>query len=193
MTKLIGSASLTTTDSGTDLTTKGDVHGYSTSNTRIPVGDDDTVLTADSSEALGVKWATPAGGLTFAKEEDSLTSNFSTTSTSWADVTGLDVTTESSGDFLAIANFCYTPGSTSNTVGFRINHDGTILRRLQVGAGYDGGIQRMCSFADSASSDGTSCKPQVISAGNPDASTTVVVYGHATNPIESAWLVCNWS
>ena len=62
MTKLIGSASLTTTDSGTDLTTKGDLHGYSTSNTRVPVGSNDTVLTADSSEALGVKWATPAGG-----------------------------------------------------------------------------------------------------------------------------------
>ena len=56
MTKLIGSASLTTTDSGTDLTQKGDLHGYSTSNTRIPVGSNDQVLTADSAQALGSKF-----------------------------------------------------------------------------------------------------------------------------------------
>jgi hypothetical protein len=44
------------------LTTKGDVWGYSTTNARIPVGSNGTVLTADSAETLGVKWATPAGG-----------------------------------------------------------------------------------------------------------------------------------
>lgn len=44
------------------LTTKGDVWGYSTTNARIPVGTNGQVLTADSAEALGVKWASPAGG-----------------------------------------------------------------------------------------------------------------------------------
>ena len=62
MTKIIGSAALAPAgDSGTDLTNKGDLHGYSSSNTRIPVGTNDHVLTADSSEALGVKWAAAAG------------------------------------------------------------------------------------------------------------------------------------
>jgi len=62
LTKIIGSAALAPGgDSGTDLTNKGDLHGYSSSNTRIPVGSNDTVLTADSSEALGVKWATASG------------------------------------------------------------------------------------------------------------------------------------
>ena len=42
------------------LTTKGDVWGYSTTNARIPVGTNGQVLTADSTEALGVKWATAA-------------------------------------------------------------------------------------------------------------------------------------
>jgi len=74
LSKLIGSASLTTTDSGTDLTNKGDLHGYSTSNTRIPVGSNDTVLTADSSQALGVKWASAGGGAWTSIGSDSLTS-----------------------------------------------------------------------------------------------------------------------
>lgn len=44
------------------LTTKGDVWGYSTADARIPVGTDGQVLTADSTQTLGVKWATPSGG-----------------------------------------------------------------------------------------------------------------------------------
>jgi hypothetical protein len=44
------------------LTTKGDVWGYSTTDARIPVGSNNQVLTADSTQALGVKWATPVTG-----------------------------------------------------------------------------------------------------------------------------------
>lgn len=42
------------------LTTKGDVWGYSTVDARIPIGSNGQVLTADSAQALGLKWATPA-------------------------------------------------------------------------------------------------------------------------------------
>ncbi len=38
------------------LTTKGDLLGFSTVNARIPVGTDTFVLSADSSQTLGVKW-----------------------------------------------------------------------------------------------------------------------------------------
>lgn len=41
------------------LTTKGDVWGYSGADARIPIGANNTVLTADSAQALGLKWATP--------------------------------------------------------------------------------------------------------------------------------------
>jgi hypothetical protein len=44
------------------LTTKGDLYGYGSSDARIPIGADNTVLTADSGETLGLKWATPASG-----------------------------------------------------------------------------------------------------------------------------------
>lgn len=42
----------------TPLTTKGDLFGFSTVNARVPIGANNTVLTADSAEALGLKWAT---------------------------------------------------------------------------------------------------------------------------------------
>lgn len=42
------------------LTTKGDLYGYSTAPARIPVGSDTYVLTADSTNTLGVSWK-PAG------------------------------------------------------------------------------------------------------------------------------------
>jgi len=44
------------------LTTKGDLYGFSTLDARIPIGANDTVLTADSTQSLGLKWAAPAGG-----------------------------------------------------------------------------------------------------------------------------------
>jgi len=42
------------------LTTKGDVWGYSGTDARIPIGANGDVLTADSTQALGLKWAAPA-------------------------------------------------------------------------------------------------------------------------------------
>ena len=42
------------------LTTKGDTHGFDTANARVPIGVDTTVLTADSTTALGLAWTAPA-------------------------------------------------------------------------------------------------------------------------------------
>ena len=46
---------------GSPLTTKGDLYTYSTTDARLGVGANDTVLIADSSTATGLKWAAPSG------------------------------------------------------------------------------------------------------------------------------------
>ena len=44
------------------LTTKGDLYGFNTDDARIPVGTNGQVLTADSAQALGLKWAASVAG-----------------------------------------------------------------------------------------------------------------------------------
>ena len=44
------------------LTTKGDLYTFSTSDTRLGVGANNTVLTADSAQATGLKWVAPSSG-----------------------------------------------------------------------------------------------------------------------------------
>ena len=85
MGRLIGSVGLSPgSDEGTDLTTKGDLHGYSSSNTRIPIGANDTVLTADSTQALGLKWATASGGGAFTLIETKTVSGGTTSSVTFS-------------------------------------------------------------------------------------------------------------
>ena len=52
----------TTTSDVTPLTTKGDLFTFTTVDARLGIGANNTVLTADSAEATGMKWATPASG-----------------------------------------------------------------------------------------------------------------------------------
>lgn len=61
-----GSAWVTKSGASSPLTTKGDVYTYSTTDARLAVGTNGQVLTADSAEPTGLKWAAAGGGGTWA-------------------------------------------------------------------------------------------------------------------------------
>jgi hypothetical protein len=68
------------------LTTKGDLYGFSTTNARVPVGTNGQILTADSTAATGVAWATAAAGSTFVGCSVKRSTNKSISTATWTKV-----------------------------------------------------------------------------------------------------------
>jgi len=60
-----GSAWVSIGGGASPLTTKGDLYTYSTTDARLAVGTNGQVLTADSTAATGIKWATASSTPTF--------------------------------------------------------------------------------------------------------------------------------
>jgi hypothetical protein len=57
-----GDGTWATPSGASPLTTKGDLYTFSTVDARLPVGTDGFVLTADSTQAVGLKWAASGSG-----------------------------------------------------------------------------------------------------------------------------------
>lgn len=107
------------------LTTKGDLYGFSTLDARIPIGANATVLTADSSQALGLKWAAPAGST----PSFSLLGTGTTTSGSTVTVSGI-----SGINNLMIIFKSISTDTAGSTITLRVNSDSSTL----YGRGYTG-------------------------------------------------------
>jgi hypothetical protein len=86
---------------GSPLTTKGDIFTFSTVDARLGVGANGTVLTADSAETTGLKWAAAGGGKVLQVVSTTYSTEATNTTSSFAD----------SGLSLAI-----TPSATSSKV-----------------------------------------------------------------------------
>jgi len=76
----------TTTADVTPLTTKGDLFTFTTVDARLGIGANNTVLTADSAEATGMKWAAPAAA-PITNATATVATRESTTSGSFTDLT----------------------------------------------------------------------------------------------------------
>jgi hypothetical protein len=115
------------------VTTKGDLIVATGSGTlvRQGVGANGTVLTADSAEADGVKWAAPAGGGKILQVVNATFSTlFSTTSTSYVDI-GLSATitpTSSSSRIYVIHNGNYTRQTSGGAINIRIVRGSTDIK-----------------------------------------------------------------
>ena len=117
----------------TPLTTKGDLLVTDgTTLQRVPIGTNDQVLTADSVQASGVKWATPAGGggaWTTAVKTADQTNN----TTTLADVTEMQLTTVANTQYtVRFCAFLLTNATADSK--YRLVHTGTttrVRRRVQ--------------------------------------------------------------
>lgn len=105
------------------LTTKGDLYVRNgTVLTRLPVGTDGQRLEADSADALGVKWVTPAGGGAYTLEGSQLTEG-TTTSTTPVDIISVSSLTIAQTEPMEVhVSLRKTAGAANNAVlGIKLN------------------------------------------------------------------------
>ena len=112
---------------------KGDIIAATAADTpaRLAVGTNGQVLTADSAEATGLKWATTSGGGKVLQViSTTKTDTFTSTSTSFADITGLSVSITPSSASSKIMVFYNVTGSGDagvNTSSIRLVRGATAI------------------------------------------------------------------
>ena len=127
-----GSAWVTIGGSASPLTTKGDLYTFSTLDARLGVGTNGHVLTADSTQSTGLKWAAAAGGGKVLQVVGATTSTFTqivtTTYTDSGITATITPTSASSKILVMIAASQLTVGSSGVAEsGVRLQRDSTTV------------------------------------------------------------------
>jgi hypothetical protein len=187
-----GSAWVTIGGSASPLTTKGDLYTYSTTDARLGVGTNGHVLTADSVETTGIKWAAlPASGKILQVVSATKTDTSTTTSQSFVDISGLSVSiTPTSATSTILVQWSTTLGAVGNAsaVNVRLMRGATAIgigdtagsRPRVTGAFYPGDVTAPNSIATVAgtfldSPATTSATTYKIQFCNANGSSTVCV------------------
>ena len=176
LTVAAGVPSWATPTDQTPLTTKGDLFTFSTVDARLGVGANGTVLTADSAEATGLKWAAAAGG---GKIKQVIVGELDTqavsSSSTYAD-TGLTatITPTSASSTILIISSCAIGKDTNNTgVSLRLLRASTTIKEFARRSAANGGNSENFvgtfshSYVDSpATTSATTYKVQFASYNN---------------------------
>jgi hypothetical protein len=107
----------------TPLTTKGDVFTFTTVDARLGVGANGTVLTADSAEATGLKWATPSSGGMTLISTTTLSSTSTTISSIPSGYTNLQMVFRNCAHGTTSNFFLRFNGVTSNSYTYGFNNN----------------------------------------------------------------------
>jgi len=169
------------------LTTKGDLFGFDTANARIPIGTNGQVLTADSAQALGLKWASPTGSTTgtiIQVVSGTYAVSTSSSTTTMVD-TGLTATitpTSATSKILVLVtqNGCSkNTGNAANSMTLRLMRGATSIGQVTTGGMYTATSSQLSNLTYSfqiydspATTSATIYKTQ-FSNDNPSASVTV--------------------
>ena len=132
LTVVAGVPAWATASDQTPLTTKGDLFTFSTLDARLGVGANNTVLTADSAEATGLKWAAAGGGGKVLQVLNFSLDSAATTTSATPSSTGLTLSITPSAVSSKILIFASINGliTTSNNSRYYLYKGASLLKNI---------------------------------------------------------------
>lgn len=163
LTQYYSGSAYVTIGGGSPLTTKGDLYTFSTTDARLAVGTNGHVLTADSTQTTGIKWAAAAAGSMTDIGSGSL-------SGSGVNLTGIVSTYKD----LRLVVRAFLPVTNNTFIGFRFNSDSNANR-------YHEDLSTVDGLSSSNPFDGTSARASANNSSSVATGLTIIDIPDYTN------------